>query len=90
MALNAALLNTLSPGSAWTAGGAAGVGTVEVAGASSRCWSSGTSAGNTSQPNCSSTVYARTFSTRRQLSIEPVGHGGMQARQWLHLAGSTT
>jgi len=40
--------------------------------------------------NCSATVYAAAFGTVRQLSIDPVGHGGTQALQPLQMSGSTT
>ncbi|KAG1239722.1 hypothetical protein G6F68_018356 [Rhizopus microsporus] len=48
------------------------------------------SPGNSSQPNWSCTEYASARSTSRQLSIDPVGHGGTQAMQPLQISGSTT
>ena len=47
-------------------------------------------AGRSSQDNCSSTVYAAALGRMRQLSIDPVGHGGTQAMQKLHLSAITT
>ena len=47
-------------------------------------------AGNSSQDNCSCKVYALLRSTGNQWSIDPVGQGGTQAMQWLHLSASTT
>jgi len=46
--------------------------------------------GNTSHVNCSSTGYASAFSTVRQLSIAPVGHGGTHAMQPLQTSAFTT
>ena len=46
--------------------------------------------GRLSQPCCSSSVYALPLSTRRQLSMEPVGQGEMQSLHPLHFVTSTT
>ena len=51
---------------------------------------SGFSAGSSSQENCSSSVYASPRATSRQLSIDPVGHGGTHAMQPLHTSALTT
>lgn len=47
-------------------------------------------AGSSPQVSCSSTLYGSLLSTLRQLSIEPVGHGEMQAMQKLQRSGLTT
>jgi len=52
--------------------------------------SSLSSSGSASQVSWSATEYARTLGMLRQLSIEPVGQGGTQAMQKLHLSASTT
>ena len=46
--------------------------------------------GSSSQVSCSPVEYASMRSIVRQLSIEPVGHGGTQAKHRLHLSASTT
>src|SRR5690606_38941519 len=86
----------LAPGSctagasgAPAAGMAASVAAPSAAPAPSPCCK-GFSPGSSSQPNCSCTLYASARSTSRQLSIEPVGHGGTQAMQPLQMSGSTT
>src|SRR5690606_10356385 len=51
---------------------------------------SSTSPGSSSHANCSSIEYAALFSTRLQLSIAPVGHGGTQAMHPWQTSGLTT
>jgi len=47
-------------------------------------------AGSTSHASCSSIPYAFAADTTRQLSIAPVGHGAMHARQLPHTSARTT
>ncbi len=49
-----------------------------------------TCAGSVSHESCCSSVYASARTTRRQLSIAPVGQGEMQSLQPLQMDGSTT
>ena len=82
--------NARSPVSAAGSSGATGS-TAGAASAPASASRSGlSSAGSSSQPSCSSTLYALTRGTVRQLSIEPVGHGGTQAMHRLHFCASTT
>ena len=46
--------------------------------------------GSSPQPSCSAIEYACCCGTVRQLSIEPVGQGEMQAMHRLQMAASTT
>ena len=46
--------------------------------------------GSSAHVYCSATLYASVLTTVRQLSMEPVGQGAMQAMQALHTSGLTT
>ena len=77
------------PGST-DAAGARGGASAEGAAASAASASDKSSGGSSSQVSCSSIVYARARGMVRQLSMEPVGQGEMQAMQPLHTSARTT
>ena len=74
----------------WALTSAAAVASADASAPMANNSASDSAGGKSSQENCSSRVYAEDLGRMCQLSIEPVGHGGTQAMQKLHLSAITT
>ena len=80
----------MAPGAALRDAGCAGGSAAGCAAPAAASCAGVSGAGRASQPNCSCTLYACWAGTVRQLSMEPVGQGAMQAMQALHTSARTT